>query len=84
MTKAQQIAEHIVVTFFEAAIPYLAVHSADLSTQTKVVLIGAGGMGLSAVYNYLRQSNPTIVSSVETVAPPVAPTTIEPGVNLKV
>lgn len=67
MTKNEQIIEKVVVTFFEGAIPYLSLHSADLAVQTKVVLFGAFAAGLSLAYNLVRQSTPTIV------APPALP-----------
>lgn len=60
MTKKQQVAEHVVVTFVEAAIAYLVV--LPTVNWTKTVLAGAVGAGLSAVYNVLRQSKPTLVS----------------------
>lgn len=60
MTKIQQTIEHVVVTFFEAGIAYVTVNQTHISTQSKAVAIGAFGAGLSAVYNLLRQSKPTV------------------------
>lgn len=59
MTKYQQIAEKIVITFVEAAIAYWVV--IPHTTITKTAIAGAVGAGLSAVYNLLRESNPTIL-----------------------
>lgn len=70
MTKTQQTVEHIVVTFFEAGIAYLAINQTNLSGNAKLTAIGALGAGLSAVYNILRQSTPTLVEpTVATVVP---------------
>lgn len=72
MNKKQQIIEHVVVTFLEAALAYLIV--IPTVNWTKTVLAGAAGAGLSAVYNLLRQSNPTITSQVPPAASPAFPT----------
>ena len=68
MNKYQLMAEKIIVTFAEAAVAFLIVIPSP--TFGKTVFAGAIGAGLSAVYNFLRESNPTIV--VPTVATPVA------------
>lgn len=60
MTKNQILAEHIVVTFVEAAVAYLSINQTSLHGNWKPVAIGALGAALSAVYNLLRQSPPTI------------------------
>lgn len=74
MTKTQQTIEHIVVTFFEAAIAYIIV--IPTVNWGKTVIAGAIGAGLSAVYNVLRQSTPTITelpTSTITQIPVVTP-----------
>ena len=73
MSKTTQIAEHIVITFFEAGVAYLIV--IPKVSWNKAVLVGAIGAGLSAVYNYVRQSNPTIQQSTPPVdqSPVVVP-----------
>lgn len=68
MSKYQQIAEHIGITFFEAAIAYIIV--IPHVTWTRTVIAGAIGAGLSAVYNLLRQSTPTIAPDSLTAAAP--------------
>jgi hypothetical protein len=73
MTKNQIIAEHIIVTFFEAGIAYLAINQTTLSGNAKLTAIGALGAGLSAAYNVLRQSTPSIPSLPAEVAAPVVP-----------
>lgn len=68
MSKTLQVLEHILVTFFEAVLAYyVAVGSPKFNTA---LVAGAIGAGLSAVYNVLRQSNPTIPSQQST--PPLA------------
>lgn len=57
MTRNQQVVEHIVITFVEAAAAYLIV--IPTVNWSKAVLAGAIGAGLSAVYNIARQSPPT-------------------------
>lgn len=88
MTKTQIIVEHVVVTFFEAGIAYLAINQTNLSGNAKLTAIGALGAGLSAAYNVVRQSEPTIpalpvvkevVKAVEAVEP-VVPAVITPDV----
>jgi hypothetical protein len=68
MTKSQQVVEHIIITFVEAGAAYLIV--IPTTNWTKTVLAGAVGAGLSAVYNVLRQSTPTIVPTIPPVVPP--------------
>lgn len=79
MTARQQQVEHVIVTFFEAGIAYLAINQTNLSGGAKLTAIGALGAGLSAVYNVLRQSNPTLVDALTDmpVDPPEVP--VEPG-----
>lgn len=60
MTKNMQIAERILITFVEAAAAYLIV--IPTVNWSKTVLAGAAGAGLSAVYNIIRQANPTITA----------------------
>jgi len=74
MSKYQQIAEHVVVTFFEAAIAYLAINQTNLSGNAKLTAIGALGAGLSAAYNVVRQSAPTLP-----VVTPAAPVVLSPS-----
>lgn len=69
MTKVQQTVEHVIVTFFEAAVAYLVV--IPTVNWGKTVVAGAIGAGLSAVYNVLRQSAPPVVETLP--APPVNP-----------
>lgn len=80
MTKYALIAEKVVVTFFEAAVGYLIV--VPTVNWTKTVLAGAVGAGLSAVYNLVRESEPTMIAQVADpdVVTPVfnAPKVIEP------
>lgn len=72
MTKLQQQIEHVVVTAFEAAIAYIAV--APNVQFNKTLLAGAAGAALSAVYNVLRQSTPTIAPTKSSgVTPTLAP-----------
>lgn len=73
MTKSQQLVERIIVTFFQAAIAYAVV--LPNPSLSKTAIAGGIGAGLSAVYNVLRQSNPTIVSSSATTPtfPPIVP-----------
>jgi len=73
MTKSQQQIEHIIVTFFEAGIAYLAINQTNLSGNAKLTAIGALGAALSAVYNLTRQSSPTIVSQTVPELPVVIP-----------
>lgn len=70
MTKVQQTVEHVIVTFFEAAVAYLVV--IPTVNWGKTVVAGAIGAGLSAVYNVLRQSTPTL-PEVPAVAVPTNP-----------
>lgn len=72
MTKNQTLIEHVIITFFEAVIAYVSVNQTNLSGNAKGVAIGAVGLGLSAAYNVLRQSNPTIFTPTYP-QPPVAP-----------
>ena len=60
MTKNEQVLEKIVVTAVEAALAYLAVNQTNLSGNAKLTVIGAFGAALSAVYNLVRQAQPTI------------------------
>jgi hypothetical protein len=60
MSKTSLIIEHVVVTFFEGVISYLSINQTNLTGNTKTVAIGAAGFGLSAAYNVLRQSTPTV------------------------
>jgi hypothetical protein len=60
MTKNKQIIERVIVTFGEAVISYLSVNQTNLTGNAKTVAIGAAGFGLSAAYNVLRQSTPTV------------------------
>lgn len=71
MTKVESIVEHAVVTFFESAVAYLIV--IPTVNWNRTVLAGAIGMGLSAAYNVVRQSTPTVPEPVapEEVATPV-------------
>lgn len=62
MTKTQQIIEHVVVTFVEAGVAYVIVIPHPQFNKT--VVAGAIGAGLSAVYNVLRQSQPTIIEPI--------------------
>lgn len=83
MSKNKIMLEHVVVTFFEAAVAYLVV--IPTVSWGKTVVAGALGAGLSAVYNVLRQSNPTVfettapappeqlLNGVTELAPPKAP-----------
>lgn len=75
MNKYNQIIEKILVTFIEAAVAYVAINQTNLSGNAKLTAIGAVGAGLSAVYNLLRQSQPTIASSVPATKPlpPIPP-----------
>ncbi len=75
MSKTNQILEKIIVTFFQAAVAYLAVNQTNLSGNAKLTAIGALGAGLSGVYNLLRQSTPTISSNTITTKPlpPIPP-----------
>jgi len=76
MTKNMIIAEHIVVTFFEAAIAYVIV--IPQTNWGKTALAGAIGAGLSAAYNVLRQAEPTL--STPTLAVTSAPVVVAPVV----
>lgn len=51
----KKVVERAVITFFEAAVPFLALNHWDFSNKT--VLAGAVGAGLSAVYNFVKQYN---------------------------
>jgi hypothetical protein len=68
MTKVETIAEHAVVTFVESAVAYLIV--IPTVNWNRTVLAGAIGAGLSAAYNVVRQSTPTVAEPT-VVAPPV-------------
>lgn len=72
MTKNQIMLEHIVVTFFEGAISYLTINQTNLTGISKTAAIGACAFGLSAVYNLLRQSNPTIADDIQQAASPLS------------
>lgn len=76
MSKAQQMIEHIVVTFVEAALAYVIVIPNPHLNKTAIA--GAVGAGLSAVYNLIRQSNPTIQPTPPFT--PVTTTTVVPAV----
>lgn len=71
MTKNQIIVEHVLVTFIEAAVAYLAINQTNLRGDWKIVAIGALGAGLSAAYNVLRQSEPTLLSTSQASEQPV-------------
>lgn len=83
MTKFETITEHVVVTFFEAGVAYLIV--IPTVNWNRTVLAGAIGAGMSAVYNWVRQSTPTanlqptvaeptvVTPEVPTVTPPTEP-----------
>lgn len=66
MTKNQQLAEKVIVTFVEAALAYVAINQTNLSGNLKLTAIGALGAGLSAVYNLVRQAEPTITPNDNT------------------
>ena len=74
MTKSLVVVEHIIVTFFEAAVAYVSINQTNLSGSAKWVAIGALGAGISAVYNVLRQSNPTLPAVPVDPVPPVVVT----------
>lgn len=78
MTKAETIVEHVVVTFFEAAIAYLTINQTNLTGSAKLTAIGALGAGISAAYNLARQANPTLPNLEPTVSTPEVPTVITP------
>lgn len=69
MTKSQLIVEKVIVTFAEAGLAYLAINQTNVHGDWKVVAVGALGAGLSAVYNLLRESTPTMAS---VTTPPAA------------
>lgn len=81
MTKSAQIIEHVVVTFVEAGLAYVAINQTNLHGAPKVVVIGALGAGLSAVYNLLRQSQPTMTAPAVTPSEPS--TVVPPHFNLQ-
>ena len=72
MTRYQILAERAVVTFVEAAATYYAVSGSP--TLNKTAIAGALGAGLSAVYNFLRESSPTInqTSTLNSYTAPVS------------
>jgi hypothetical protein len=72
MTKTEQIIERVVVSFFEGIIGYVVV--VPSINWTRATLVGATTAGLSAAYNVLRQSEPTIVDAVTSPAPSVPET----------
>jgi len=74
MSKTAQLIEKILVTFVEAAGAYYLTVTNPQAGKTAIA--GAIGAGLSAVYNVLRQSQPTIVS------PTVAPGTYTTSVGI--
>jgi len=69
-TKYQQLAEKVAVTFVEAAVVYLTV--VPTVNWNKTAIAGAVGAGLSAVYNLVRQSQPTVVATTPVVVVPAA------------
>jgi hypothetical protein len=69
MTKTQIVIEHVVVTFIEATAAYLIV--VPTVSWNKAAIAGAVGAGLSAAYNVLRQSEPSLVSTGSVTVPPV-------------
>lgn len=74
MTKTSLVIEHVVITFIEAAAAYLIINQTALHGKPKLAAIGAVGAGLSAVYNVLRQSTPTVPqNSTQTPATVVKP-----------
>lgn len=75
MTKSQQVIEHIIVTFVEAALAYLIV--IPTVNWTRTAIAGAVGAGLSAAYNVLRQSTPTMPPTPVVVTPPL-PAVVSP------
>lgn len=82
MTKNEIIAEHVVITFFEAAVAYIIV--IPTINWNKTLIAGAIGAGLSAVYNVLRQSTPTLLTPAgnvptEGVQPPETPVVPPPA-----
>lgn len=62
MTKLEQMAERAIVTFFEAALAYAVVIPHVVWDKTAIA--GVIGAGLSAVYNFLRESTPTLPTLV--------------------
>lgn len=76
MTKNEIIAEHVVVTFFEAALAYIIV--IPTVNWNKTLIAGAIGAGLSAVYNVLRQSTPSLLTPVENIPITVPTVTVAP------
>lgn len=77
MTKNQIIAEHVIVTFFEALGAYLIVNQTSLTGNWRGAAIGAVGFALSVAYNVLRQSVPTIptLPPAGDIGEPSTPTT---------
>lgn len=70
MSKVLRVAERVVVTFFEAALAYyVAVGSPKLN---KALVVGAVGAGVSAIYNLVRESPPTLSNTPPVSPPPVA------------
>jgi hypothetical protein len=74
MTKFEIVAEHTIVTFFEAAVAYLIV--IPTVNWNRTVLAGAIGAGISAVYNTVRQATPNVpeVAPVTVVSPTIQST----------
>lgn len=58
MDKYKRIIEKVAVTFVEAGLTYVIV--VPHAQVNKTLIAGALGAGLSAVYNLLRESQPTI------------------------
>jgi hypothetical protein len=74
MTRLQISIEHVITTFFEAAVAYLIV--VPTVNWGKTIYAGAVGAGLSAIYNGARQSTPpTVTESPSPVVSPVGPAT---------
>lgn len=65
MDKYKRIAEKVLVTFVEAALTYLIV--VPHPQLNKTVVVGAVGAGLSAAYNLIRESQPTITPTPPTI-----------------
>lgn len=83
MTKYQIIAERVAITFAESAAAYLIV--IPTVNWNKTVIAGAIGAGLSAVYNLLREAQPTI-TPVEQTPVVISPDPVveEPVANLPI
>lgn len=76
MTKYELIAEKVIVTFLEAAAAYLIV--IPTVNWSKVGVAGAIGAGLSAAYNLLRESTPTMGSAEPLPVTGTAPQIVAP------